>query len=513
MSPRTGNEEAEVRLSRIASQNEILKSQLMSNSLINELTKVLHTCTDLDGIVKTLLLGLQEILQFDRVILFSIDAEHFQVVPTSWVGVEAEHVRGLRIPLGFEGGELTDAIFLNRHLIVDSPDRRHDLFSTTLNSPGYLVIPLLSKATSKCYDYKSCTRTSCPAHGAFNPYCWSIPGAGEAQKAMSEDDRRRICITCDCFKCTGVFWLDRAKSELPITSDDITTLSTIINQAGIIIENFRIRNALQQANEELSTTNSKLTQVNKDLKLAQTKIQNDLDHARSIQQGLLPQALHAMSELSVGARYIPAQAVGGDYYDVFTIEPGVFGIIVADVSGHGVASALIMTMAKVLLKTVAVRERSPRKTLEIINETFLNEVSTDNFVTIFYAVLDTGRNALCFTSAGHCPVLFINKETGSVRSVGADGLFLGVFEDMMLKETVYEFEPGKERLVLYTDGLTEAQNAEETMFEIERLERIAVESTPLPPQKAVNRILEYQRSFCGPENLPEDDITLLVVDL
>jgi len=300
---------------------------------------------------------------------------------------------------------------------------------------------------------------------------------------------------------------------MPITSDDITILSAVINQAGIILENFRIFNALEKANGDLHSANTQLTTVNHDLQVAQAKINTDLEHARIIQQGLLPQGILNVPGFSADAKYIPADAVGGDYYDIFEIAPTIYGVVVADVSGHGISSALIMSMVKVLLKTHAMVERSPQKTLEIINRIFLNEIKTDNFVTIFYALLDTTTHVISYTSAGHCPVLLLNKETKQCTQIKADGLFLGIFPDMMLKETHYTYKPGTERIVLYTDGLTEARNEDEDMFEVDKLSDAALQTLEFNPTQTVEKILTRQKSFCGSRQIPEDDITLIVLDL
>ena len=166
-----------------------------------------------------------------------------------------------------------------------------------------------------------------------------------------------------------------------------------------------------------------------------------------------------LPNLEISAYMNPATEVGGDYYDVFTIEPGIYGLVVADVSGHGVASALIMSMGKILLKTFSKNEYSPQNTLEKINQAFLSEVDTDHFVTFFYAILDTQKHTLRFTSAGHCPIIMLNRKDGSSTQFKADGLFLGVFPDMMLKETELTYEPGTIRVILYTDGLIEAKNS------------------------------------------------------
>ncbi|MDD5675315.1 MAG: PP2C family protein-serine/threonine phosphatase [Chitinivibrionales bacterium] len=493
-------------------ENALLKNQLMTSSLIDELTRVMYSCTDLDSIIKTVLLGLHEILEFDRVILFDVDRAHFCIKPHVWVGVSDESVAPLNISLGFEGGDIIDAIFLNRHIIVDPPDPQFDKFAQALSTKRYLVIPLLSKATRKCWEVKSCNKTACPAYGSYNPFCWSITGAAQFLGVTSEYDKRLGCLQCPCFKVEGVFWMDRHLKGTPIVSNDVTALTTVINQAGIIIENFRIRSDLEVANDNLQKANEQLHIVNYDLQVAQNKINNDLDHARSIQQGLLPRDIPSIKGLSLDARYIPALAVGGDYYDVFAIAPDLYGIIVADVSGHGISSSLIMSMVKVLIKTSISSEHSPQKTLEHINRIFLTEIKTDNFVTVFYAIVDLATQSIRYTSAGHCPSLFIDKETKNVLQVKADGLFLGVFPDMMLKEASITYKTGRERWVLYTDGLTEAQNDEEDMFDLNYLQEAALQTLDLPPKQACDEILARQRAFCGKNVSPADDITLMVID-
>jgi serine phosphatase RsbU (regulator of sigma subunit) len=499
-------------IKQLKTQNEMLKDQLMSSSLIHELTKVLHSCTDLEGITKTILLAIQEIIEFDRVILYTIDKENFLLNPAHLVGLSEKDNKNFSIPLGFDGGEITDALFLNRHIIVEDADA-NDIFRKLLSSSSYLVIPLISKVNKTCWEAKGCTKTMCPAYDSFNPYCWSIIGSGLMECAKSEDQKRSACINCSSFKVEGVFWMDRNTRKTPITSDDITILTAVINLAGIVINNFRILEDLDSVNNNLLQTNNKLKVVNKDLQLAQAKIQNDLEHARTIQQGLLPQDLSASTQFSLGATYLSADAVGGDYYDIFSIAPGIFGIVVADVSGHGVASALIMSMVKILLKTFSANELSPQKTLERINVTFLSEIKTDNFVTIFYAVLDTEKHIITYNSAGHCPILILDRKKGSCTQVKADGLFLGVFPDMMLSEAVYSYEPGNIRVVLYTDGLIEAKCTQDEMYGVERLKDCAKKTLDVSAKKAVDLILEDQKDFCGELTTPEDDITILVIDL
>lgn len=497
-------------INQLRSQNDLLKKQLMSSSLIHELTKVLHSCTDLGSVINTILLAIEDIIEFDRVILFKIDQENFRLKPDKNVGIGSVDINHLSIPLGFDGGEITDALFLNRHILVEEPDK-NDIFSKELSSPSYLVIPMINKVNKRCWEIKNCSKLTCAAHESYNPYCWSISGSSKMHSSASENERRSTCISCPCFKVEGVVWMDRYQTKKPITGDDITVLTAVINLAGIIIENFKILEALDKTNNMLQQANKQLKIVNSDLKIAQSKINNDLEHAQSIQQGLLPQNLSEISQFSIGASYLSADAVGGDYYDVFQISPEIFGIVVADVSGHGVSSALIMSMVKILLKTFA-NNYSPSKTLEQINKTFLSETKTDNFVTIFYALLDTKKHQLRYTSAGHCPILFFDRKKCKSKQLKADGLFLGVFEDMMLNESVLDYDQGKTRLALYTDGLIESKNENDEMYGIERLEKIICESISDDPVSAVDLVLSDQKKFCN-NCEPSDDITLLLIDL
>jgi serine phosphatase RsbU (regulator of sigma subunit) len=496
----------------LLSQNEMLKSQLISSALTNELVKVLHSCSDPDDIVNKVLLSFQDIADFDRAILFTINVDGFSLEPSNWVGVGDDAVKGLSVPLGFDGGDITDAVFLNRHIFVSEPDPG-DIFSRGLGSTSYIVAPLLRKPTDKCYEIRGCRNKACPCYDGVNPYCWSVPGHNAGGSDLSEDGRRMACAACPAFSARGAFWLDRKKNGAPITSDDITFIANIVTPAGLVLDNFSIMSVLDRANRELTDANEKLLRANYELEIARANTRIELEHARSIQQKLLPQGITGdASRYEAGSKYLAANSVGGDYYDLFKISGDTYGVIVADVSGHGVASALIMSMFKALLKLHSRNETSPQKTLELINELFITDVATEHFVTVFYATVNAEARTIRYSSAGHCPILFLHKPSGRCDLLKTDGLFLGVFPNMLLREKEVAYTPGERRLLLYTDGLTEAVNGNNEMYGTERLQNIARETLQLPPGQAVQAILEHQKNFCG-QLRQEDDITLLAVDL
>jgi sigma-B regulation protein RsbU (phosphoserine phosphatase) len=141
-------------------------------------------------------------------------------------------------------------------------------------------------------------------------------------------------------------------------------------------------------------------------------------------------------------------------------------------------------------------------------------VKTDNFVTIFYAIVNTNEQTIRYTSAGHCPILVIDRMKKSCSLIKADGLFLGVFPDMMLCENTMRYEHGNHRIVLYTDGLTEAKKKDsDEMYGPARLQETVMASLTKTPKQAIDIILADQKLFCGPDAPVEDDITLLIIDL
>ena len=294
-----------------------------------------------------------------------------------------------------------------------------------------------------------------------------------------------------------------------MTPEDMTVLSTLANQAGIIIDNFQIYENLEQANGELRQVNIEINKINRDLKLAHAKISRDLEQAEEIQKGLLPQQLPSTPLFQCAAEYVPATKVGGDYYDLFEVGPDCYCVLVADVSGHGIAAALIMSMVKILIKSHA-NPVSARKTLRKVNQVMTQDIRNENFVTMFYALIDFKTHTLTYSSAGHNPVILIDRETRELKPLKAEGIFLGVFDDAMVKDNVLPFHSGQ-RLLLYTDGLTEAENVTGQMYSFERLCDLVKNTVRLPAEEIRLEVIKDFKTHIGAEPV-EDDVTLLILD-
>lgn len=256
-------------------------------------------------------------------------------------------------------------------------------------------------------------------------------------------------------KATHLLWIDSPESM--IDGESLDTMLALASQAGVILTGFRYRDDLERTYKALQTANNRL--------------QKDIDRARRIQEGLLPPSLPDLPGLSAASRYQPAEKVSGDYFDCFPIDPaspaGAHCLVMADVSGHGISAAMVMAMFKVLLRREVRVGRPPSDVLGRLNLAMIEQIRGLHFVTVFLAYLDPASGELEWCSAGHCPQLLV-RSSGEIETLAADGFFVGSFDDLGAIDRKLSMASG-DTLVLYTDGITEAEGEDGELFEIERL--------------------------------------------
>ncbi len=236
--------------------------------------------------------------------------------------------------------------------------------------------------------------------------------------------------------------------------------------------------------------------------------EQELRRAREIQQDLLPKTLPQLPGVQLAGAWQPARAVGGDYFDVIRFEDDRLGICIADVAGKGMAAALLMANLQAAFRAFATAEVSPASVCSKLNAFLCSNVATGKFITFFYAVLDPERRTLTYENAGHCPPLLL-KRAGRQECLRGQGAVLGILPDWQYQDTIIQLEAG-DRLVLFTDGVTEAENGDGAEFGEERLIRAANadSGTPLGAQR---KIMEAVAAFC--DNNFRDDATLLVASI
>lgn len=245
------------------------------------------------------------------------------------------------------------------------------------------------------------------------------------------------------------------------------------------------------------------------------RMKREMQIAREIQQTLLPATLPDFPGYALAAYYQAAIEVGGDYYDFVKIDERRFGAVVADVSGKGVAGSMVMAMARSLLKVAAPKNPSPRQLLTILNHTLTGDIPEGMFITFFYAVFDMKDGSVTYSSTGHNPAYLYDPVAERLERLkpGGPPLGLNVFTDAefaaQLREDTRTITPGMQ-MILYTDGVTEAMDAQRRLFGEERLELLIRKNGRLNPEK-FKEVLKWELGmFTG--NEPQfDDITFVVV--
>jgi len=263
-----------------------------------------------------------------------------------------------------------------------------------------------------------------------------------------------------------------------------------------------LENTVAERTRELADKNASLEQ-------AQAQIKAELDVARALQIAILPATFPAKPGCDGAARMIPATTMCGDFYDFIELPDGRIGLVMADVSGHGVPAAFFMAVARTNLRDLAALYTEPGACLAHTNQTLCAQNPMDLFVTVFYCVFDPTTGVLRYANGGHNPP-YLRRADGSVEALnGAGGLVLGALPDVEFPDHTVPLRPG-DRLVLYTDGVTEACNPADEAYGAERLMAEVQAHGDGAAGAIVERICQSVTAFVG--NAAQfDDITLTVL--
>ena len=240
------------------------------------------------------------------------------------------------------------------------------------------------------------------------------------------------------------------------------------------------------------------------------RLERELEMARIVQASLLPRQLPCIPGFNLAADWRSEREVAGDFYDVFPLADGRWGIVVADVCEKGAPAALYMVLARSLIRARAEQTPSPAATLMEVNRALAEQSSAGLFVTVFYAILDPTTCTLDFTIAGHNPPIVRRASAQAPTApLPGGGLPLGMFDEISLSDAAINLAPG-DVLTLYTDGLTEAFNAGGEMFGAERLIQIVHTHPAASAEELLEAIMAQANAFAG-EAPQSDDMTLLVI--
>jgi serine phosphatase RsbU (regulator of sigma subunit) len=267
--------------------------------------------------------------------------------------------------------------------------------------------------------------------------------------------------------------------------------------------------AIQSLGAQIATTLLSAENYNK--ALAHERVMQELALAGEIQASFLPDEVPEIPGWQLAAMLEPARETSGDFFDVIPLPNGHWGLVVADVADKGLGAALYMALSRTLIRTYAAQyDANPDRALAAANRRILEDTYTSLFVTVFYGILDPASGALNYCNAGHNPPYLLSSHDGrGVQTLARTGIPLGLFDDKPWTHHTIQLAPG-DTLVLYTDGITEAQDEGRAMFGDERLIQVAQANVGCPAHDIQKALLDGVHTFVG--GAPQhDDMTLLVL--
>ena len=245
------------------------------------------------------------------------------------------------------------------------------------------------------------------------------------------------------------------------------------------------------------------------VRIQRDELAQEIELAAQVQQRLLPARPPVMNGFDIAGQMIAARTVGGDYFDYINLPAGDLGLVVADVSGKGVAAALLMSSVEMALRIDAPSASHTNQVVRDLNKVLAHVTDAERYVTLFYGKLDVSQCLLEYTNAGHLPPLLVRQGTREPAWLEAGGTVTGLFPEAAYDCGQVRLEPG-DTLILYTDGVTEATNAAGEQFTVERLVALVRENPTSSAQDLVETILKAVGEFRG-ANALEDDLTLMVL--
>ena len=300
----------------------------------------------------------------------------------------------------------------------------------------------------------------------------------------------------------------RSRDEMGFLAGRIVKMSSTLkkNFSKIKRQHAKIKDYSKNLEMKVEQRTEELHSANSQLKARNEQFVKELDMARRVQQSIIPSrdTFPDIPELDFGSSYLSMASVGGDLFDVIRVGRNGYGFLMADVSGHGVPSALITTMAKVSFTTHAGWEKTPAEICAMVNDDIHNVIKDlDYYLTAYFGVINLENGDFSFTNAGHHPAMVYRAEERSIEQLDTQGLFIGSFEDGRYEHRKTRLHPG-DRMLLFTDGIVEARNPEGDFYDYKRLERFVVKYSNLKPGDFVQKLVDEIDVFCAGREADDD---------
>lgn len=286
----------------------------------------------------------------------------------------------------------------------------------------------------------------------------------------------------------GIIQALNKKGGQDFSHSEIPMFQALANQAAIAIENARLHE--QQKQKML--------------------LEQKLDLARSIQSGFIPEEAPSIPGYQIAGITQPATYVGGDYYD-FISSNGDRNCTFAlgDVTGKGVPASLLMASSRAVLRTQVENNHALTKTLELVNRSLFRDTPIDKFITLFCGQLDPKNHTFSYVNAGHTDAFHIDYEKGEINHLNKGGVMVGIMDNVEFEEGEVALKPGQQ-LLIYSDGISEPQNANGDLYEEVRFKDWLLDHPDCTPEETIELLIEDVKAFSESDE-QSDDITLIVI--
>ncbi|MCA2004430.1 MAG: SpoIIE family protein phosphatase [Ignavibacterium sp.] len=242
--------------------------------------------------------------------------------------------------------------------------------------------------------------------------------------------------------------------------------------------------------------------------LEKQKLEEELEFAREIQQNLLPSQIPETSNFDIAAINLPSKQVGGDYFDIIKVDEGKYIIAIADVSGKGIPASLLMANMQAFLQVISKQKIDIATATGLINDLITSNTSDGRFITFFWALLDDNEKKLTYVNAGHNPPILIRDN--QIIRLSEGGIILGVMKTIMpYNSNSIQLQSG-DKIIMFTDGVSEAMNPYSEEFSENRLEQLALTTSNYPSGETLQKIKTEIEQFA--QGAPQsDDLTMMII--
>ncbi|MBK8291542.1 MAG: SpoIIE family protein phosphatase [Flammeovirgaceae bacterium] len=279
------------------------------------------------------------------------------------------------------------------------------------------------------------------------------------------------------------------------------SITPLKNESGITTHYVGVQSDITEIRE----TQKELTEANNILALFKDKINFDLYQARIAQSFIMPSILPIDERVRFSSLFEPKEQIGGDFYDVIELDKGIYGILIADVTGHGIPAALLTFMTSFAFQSSALKFYSPAKVVTATNEKLFNKMPRGSFITMFYAIYDSNNKNLTYTQAGHPEAFILRPSSMELLPLTTQGSPVGVLKITLVNysESKIQLEVG-DKFLLYTDAILEVRNEADVMMSNAMLTSFLIKNAHSSIDELLTRVKMFGLSYSGKKTFGDD---------